>query len=165
MLPTPPVSGPRRTGAAYRLREIPPDFARQDSPKGVDPEQKGRLNLTPDRAVDVNLTRRQVIKAALGGAAGLMLSVPRGVAAQTAIFPEALPLADDLFFIRSALPGEANVVAHTSSAGVLLVDGGSAASADELSRIIGRLPRAGQVHTLFNTHWHPEQTGLNERLG
>ena len=22
-----------------------------------------------------------------------------------------------------------------------------------------------QVHTLFNTHWHPEQTGLNERLG
>ena len=21
------------------------------------------------------------------------------------------------------------------------------------------------IHTLFNTHWHPEQTGLNETLG
>jgi cyclase len=24
---------------------------------------------------------------------------------------------------------------------------------------------AKKVHTLFNTHWHPEQTGSNERLG
>jgi len=24
---------------------------------------------------------------------------------------------------------------------------------------------SGKVHTLFNTHWHPEQTGSNERLG
>ena len=30
----------------------------------------------------------------------------------------------------------------------------------------GRRPaRRRPVHTLFNTHWHPEQTGSNERLG
>ena len=26
-------------------------------------------------------------------------------------------------------------------------------------------PGGGRVHTLFNTHWHPEQTGSNGRLG
>jgi glyoxylase-like metal-dependent hydrolase (beta-lactamase superfamily II) len=32
-------------------------------------------------------------------------------------------------------------------------------------KAIGELPGGGQVQTLFNTHWHPEQTGLNEALG
>src|SRR5437660_1176663 len=30
---------------------------------------------------------------------------------------------------------------------------------------ISGLPGGGPVHTIFNTHWHPEQTGLNEQLG
>jgi glyoxylase-like metal-dependent hydrolase (beta-lactamase superfamily II) len=30
---------------------------------------------------------------------------------------------------------------------------------------IANLPGSGPVHTIFNTHWHPEQTGSNERLG
>ena len=30
---------------------------------------------------------------------------------------------------------------------------------------LAALPQAGKVHTLFNTHWHPEQTGSNESLG
>ncbi len=74
-----------------------------------------------------------------------------------------LPLADDLFVVR--IPGEANVVAHTSADGVLLVDGASARGADALMKAVAGLPRSGRVHTLFNTHWHPEQTGSNERLG
>ena len=28
-----------------------------------------------------------------------------------------------------------------------------------------RFPNGGPVRTLFNTHWHPEQTGSNEALG
>jgi glyoxylase-like metal-dependent hydrolase (beta-lactamase superfamily II) len=72
-------------------------------------------------------------------------------------------LADDLFVIQ--LPGESNVVAHTGSEGVLLVDGMSARASDALMTIVSGLPGGGQVHTLFNTHWHPEQTGSNERLG
>ena len=72
-------------------------------------------------------------------------------------------LSDDLTVIR--WPGEANVVMQTSTDGVLLVDGGSANGADRLMNFISKVPGGGRVHSLFNTHWHPEQTGLNERLG
>jgi glyoxylase-like metal-dependent hydrolase (beta-lactamase superfamily II) len=89
-------------------------------------------------------------------------------AAEAQVPPQASPaterLADDLFVLR--LPGEANVLALTGPDGVLLVDGGSAAAGDALLQAIAGLPAGGgRVHTLFNTHWHPEQTGLNERLG
>jgi glyoxylase-like metal-dependent hydrolase (beta-lactamase superfamily II) len=72
-------------------------------------------------------------------------------------------LADDLFVLR--IPGQANVLAQTSAEGVLLVDGVSAGAADALMQAVAGLPGGGAVHTLFNTHWHPEQTGSNERLG
>jgi glyoxylase-like metal-dependent hydrolase (beta-lactamase superfamily II) len=32
-------------------------------------------------------------------------------------------------------------------------------------KAVSTLPGGGPVHTIFNTHWHPEQTGSNERLG
>ena len=32
-------------------------------------------------------------------------------------------------------------------------------------RLWPHLPNSGPVRTLFNTHWHPEQTGSNEKLG
>jgi glyoxylase-like metal-dependent hydrolase (beta-lactamase superfamily II) len=63
------------------------------------------------------------------------------------------------------IPGEANVVAHTSASGVLLVDGASTKASDALIEIVASLPGTGPVHTLFNTHWHPDQVGLNERIG
>jgi glyoxylase-like metal-dependent hydrolase (beta-lactamase superfamily II) len=47
----------------------------------------------------------------------------------------------------------------------MLVDGGSARGTDAIMKAVAALPNAGPVHTLFNTHWHPEQTGLNETLG
>ena len=72
-------------------------------------------------------------------------------------------LAGDVFVIR--IPGEANVVAHTSSDGVVLVDGASARAADAVLKAVASLPNTGPVQTLFNTHWHPEQTGLNEQIG
>ena len=100
----------------------------------------------------------------LGGAAGFVLAgSPRVFAAQDATRSESERLADDLFVIR--IPGESNILAHTSSAGVLLVDGGSARAADAVMKAVASLPGGGQVHTLFNTHWHPEQTGLNETIG
>jgi len=74
-----------------------------------------------------------------------------------------LKLTDDLFIVR--IPGEANIVAQTSADGVLLVDGGSATASDAVMKAVSGLPGGGSVHTIFNTHWHPEQTGLNERLG
>jgi cyclase len=112
------------------------------------------------------LSRRHLIQGVIGGAAGLVLGASTrrvSAAAAQAVSRGAQGLADDLFVLR--LPGEANVVARTSAAGVVLVDGGSAKASDALLKMIAELPGGGRVHTLFNTHWHPEQTGLNERLG
>ena len=113
-------------------------------------------------------TRRQILKAAIGGAAGFVLGAPvlRLSGAQAQAVPESagtLRLADDLFVVR--IPGEANVVAQTDANGVLLVDGGSAGASDALMKAVSGLPGGGPVRMLFNTHWHPEQTGSNERLG
>ena len=137
-----------------------------------------KADTTYQMAPDPNPTRRHVLKAAIGGAAGLVL------AGETRMFGQAdsaairqkpdstairlkpdstTQLADDLFVVR--IPGEANIVAHTSSAGVVLVDGGSARAVDAVTTAVAGLPGGGPVHTLFNTHWHPEQTGLNEQIG
>jgi glyoxylase-like metal-dependent hydrolase (beta-lactamase superfamily II) len=105
--------------------------------------------------------RRTFIKSAAVGIVGL--SLPRGLFAQTATDSGTLKLSDDLFILRQ--PGEANVLAQIDAKGVLLVDGGSARGSDALLKAVSGLPGTGPVHTLFNTHWHPEQTGSNERLG
>jgi len=113
-------------------------------------------------------TRRHLLKTALAGAAGAVLGARVGrlaAAAGQAASPAASvqSLGTDLFVI--SIPGEANVVAHTGADGVLLVDGASAGASDALMKAVAALPGAGPVHTLFNTHWHPEQTGANELLG
>jgi glyoxylase-like metal-dependent hydrolase (beta-lactamase superfamily II) len=114
-------------------------------------------------------TRRQLLKAALGGAAGIALGAPaRLLAAAQAAVPAAtagattVQLADDLFIITA---GGINVLARTVAGSVVLVDGGSAATSDAILKAVAALPGAGPVRTLFNTHWHPEQTGSNETLG
>lgn len=104
----------------------------------------------------------------MGGAAGIVLGGPilRLAGAPRQRVPEGpgtLELSDGLFVVR--IPGEANVVAQTDADGVLLVDGGSAGGSDRVMEAVLGLSGGGRVHTIFNTHWHPEQTGSNERLG
>jgi cyclase len=107
------------------------------------------------------MKRRELLKAAIGGAAGLMLGAPLLRAQST---PETIKLADDLFIVK--MPGEANVVVRTAADGVMLVDGMSTKASDALIKAVTALPNGGgRITTLFNTHWHPEVTGLNERLG
>src|SRR5262245_6480896 len=136
---------------------------------GMDPDARGRLHLTSDRSVrsQVGRTRREILRGAIAGAAGVVLGSPvqRLVAASQATSPsaETLRLSDDLFVIT--IPGQANVIAQTGASGVVLVDGGSAAASDALMKAIAALPGGGVVQTIFNTHWHPEQTGSNELLG
>lgn len=110
-------------------------------------------------------TRRQLLKATIGGAAGFVLGAPvRRLAAQAVPANAAAErLADDLFVLR--IPGETNVVAHVAADGVVLVDGVSAGATDALMKAVAALPGAGPVQTIFNTHWHPEHTGSNELLG
>src|SRR5712691_10496154 len=100
-------------------------------------------------------TRRTFLKAAAAG-----LAAPCGFAQAPKI--TATELGDNLFLLSGA---GANVIARTGSDGVVLVDGGLAQNADALAQAVAGLPKSGKIHTLFNTHWHPEQTGSNERLG
>jgi len=58
-----------------------------------------------------------------------------------------------------------NVTLLTGPAGPLLVDGGSAPHTAALLSAVAAHSGSKQVPVLFNSHWHPEQTGANERLG
>ena len=58
----------------------------------------------------------------------------------------------------------ANCVAIQGPEGVLLIDGGLEERSGELLKAVLKETRAARVQTLVNTHWHPEQTGSNERL-
>jgi cyclase len=71
-------------------------------------------------------------------------------------------LGENLYLLGGA---GCNVVARTGADGVVLVDGGLPQNAGALAQAVAALPNSGPVRTLFNTHWHPEQTGSNEKLG
>ena len=65
-----------------------------------------------------------------------------------------------------ALPGpEQRQGAPISDVGALMIDGGLAANADALLAAVKTATRTSRIHTLINTHWHPEQTGANEAVG
>jgi cyclase len=101
-------------------------------------------------------TRRTFLKtaAAAGVSAGFVF-------AETAKI-SATPLGDRLFMLTGA---GCNIVVETGSSGVVMVDGGVAQNAAALAQAVAALPNGGPVRTLFNTHWHPEQTGSNQALG
>jgi cyclase len=61
--------------------------------------------------------------------------------------------------------GGGNVLAFGSPEGALLVDGGARAHSAALLKLALKSVDAAKVHTLVNTHWHPDQTGSNETLG
>jgi len=58
-----------------------------------------------------------------------------------------------------------NVVAVRGPEGSLLVDGGLAANSEALLGGAAAATGNARVNTLINTHWHPSQTGSNERVG
>jgi glyoxylase-like metal-dependent hydrolase (beta-lactamase superfamily II) len=58
-----------------------------------------------------------------------------------------------------------NVIALPGPSGALMIDGGLAAHADALVAAVRKVTGTSRVHTLINTHWHPEQTGANEAVG
>jgi cyclase len=58
-----------------------------------------------------------------------------------------------------------NVVALPGPDGALMIDGGLAANADALLAAVKNAMHTSRIHTLINTHWHPEQTGANEAVG
>jgi cyclase len=106
-----------------------------------------------------------MLQTAVSGAAGLALGPLLNLRVARAQAPASVgtrALSDTLHVLTV---GSVNVLAQTGPDGVLLVDGGSADVADVLLDAVASLPGSGSIHTLFNTHWHPEQTGLNLHVG
>jgi cyclase len=73
-----------------------------------------------------------------------------------------VPLTSNLSVVTG---GGGNVTVLQSSAGVLLVDGGSPERSAEVLQLVKSRTAAARIHTLFNTHWHWDQTGSNRTLG
>jgi glyoxylase-like metal-dependent hydrolase (beta-lactamase superfamily II) len=100
-------------------------------------------------------------------AAAATLALPAAAIARAAAHatdPEIVvtPLTDKLTLLSGA---GGNVTVFNSPEGVLMVDGGSPARSAHLLKAVRKLTGAKRVHTLFNTHWHWDQTGSNETLG
>ena len=110
-------------------------------------------------------SRRVFLRTALVGTAGTTLAcaaVSPVFAREKATPLQASPLADNLALISGA---GANVVAARGPEGALLVDGGLEKHSAELLRLVAKQTASHRVATLIDTHWHPEQTGSNARLG
>ena len=105
--------------------------------------------------------RRSFIKTVIGAATAASLArLHPALAVGTSAAP-AQKLSDTLWLLVS---GGANVVACRDPAGVALVDGGPEAGSRELLRQVTEATGSAKVHTVFNTHWHPDQTGSNQHL-
>jgi len=117
--------------------------------------------------------RRSFLQASLSGLAGLASAPLLGglagcqqlpsrqppgstIARKTALTTEKLA---DRVTLMTGAPG--NVVALSASDGIALVDSGAADSA----RAIKASLAGAKVRTLFNTHYHADQTGGNELFG
>jgi cyclase len=116
--------------------------------------------------------RRRFLHASLGGLAGLAAMpllggltgcqhVPSQAAASAT--PGRTTLQTDKLTDRISVIGGApgNVVTLTADDGVLLVDSGSVSVAKALRANLG----GSRVHSLFNTHYHADQTGGNALFG
>jgi cyclase len=116
-------------------------------------------------AIVPKVSRRRVLADAARGLAGAALAAwavrPHAAFAQA----RARGVTDLGGGVRVLNLGATNVLAVAGDGGLALVDGAPAGQADLLTDMLASLPNAGKVHTLFNTHWHPEQTGSNEALG
>lgn len=116
--------------------------------------------------------RRYAIRMGLRGLAGIaawpllgLAAAPRRAAAQasgrTAIGPDGVTteaLGDRVALIRG-VPG--NVLALSAAQGLVLVDSGAASMTTELAAALEQALGARPVQTLFNTHYHADQTGGN----
>jgi cyclase len=101
------------------------------------------------------VNRRDVLKSAVAGA--LAACAPRLLNAQQSVtkLTETLSLIDG---------GGANVTVFTTPEGFVLVDSGAPDSGDAVMGALKGLSPNGKVHTLFNTHYHLDQTANNERF-
>jgi cyclase len=104
-----------------------------------------------------NTTRRRFLVTALGGVVGSAVW-PRRAVAQSGV----TALNERLSLITT---GGTNVLALSTGEGLVLVDSGTPELNSPLMSSLRQLPPDGRVVTVFNTHWHPDNTGANDLLG
>jgi len=107
--------------------------------------------------------RRAFLHAAAAAFLGSLGMARRSVAAQPRASDQStvITLRERVSLLTS---GGTNVVALSTTDGLVLVDSGDPALSDPLIAALQRLSGADGVRTVFNTHWHLENTGANERL-
>jgi glyoxylase-like metal-dependent hydrolase (beta-lactamase superfamily II) len=103
------------------------------------------------------IDRRQLLTGVVGG---LLASIvlPRRSAAQQVGHIE---LNDRLSLVTT---GGTNVVALSTDEGLVLVDSGTLEFSDALMTSVRQFSSGSRVKTLFNTHWHLQNTASNSAL-
>ncbi|HTX04529.1 MAG TPA: MBL fold metallo-hydrolase [Steroidobacteraceae bacterium] len=114
------------------------------------------------RSVD----RRGFLKTLVGGTAaaslGGLAASARARAAEPNAAIEIQKLGEGLWIYTG---DGGNVLVARAGDGLALVDGGLPERSHELLDRIRHETGAERIHTLFNTHWHPCQTGSNGPIG
>ena len=100
--------------------------------------------------------RRDFLKGAAAGALSTWAS-PRILTAQQATGVRRLT--DKLAVVDG---GGSNVLALAASEGLVLVDSGTPKSGDQVMAALKNFASGAKFQTLFNTHYHTDQTGNNE---
>jgi cyclase len=104
---------------------------------------------TAGLAARATVDRRHVLKGAVAGVLALWTSSRMLNAQQVRRLPDKFAVVDG---------GGSNVLAFSSGEGFVLVDSGAPKSGDKVMAGLGN----SKVQTLFNTHYHVDQTGNNE---
>lgn len=120
--------------------------------------QSTSLRLPADRS---GFSRRRFLHAGVAALGGALVPPPLASAQQTA----ARITTTDLGGATLLQGAGGNVIALPGPDGALMIDGGLTANADALVAAVLKATGSSRVHTLINTHWHPEQTGANEAAG
>lgn len=107
--------------------------------------------------MDWRLNRRQLLQGAVAGALPLW-GLPRSLKAQHSA-GGVRRLTDKLAVVDG---GGANVLAFSGGAGLVLVDSGAPKSGDQVMTALKNIAGGAKVQTIFNTHYHLDQTGNNE---
>ena len=98
------------------------------------------------------MDRRELLKSAVAGAL-TMWAAPRILTAQVRRLTDKLAVVDG---------GGCNILAFSAAEGFVLVDSGAPKSGDKVMAALKGVAPASKVQTLFNTHYHTDQTGNNE---
>ena len=104
------------------------------------------------------MDRRELLKSALAGT--VVIGIPSLLRGQAAT--SVGKLTDKIAVVPGGDAGGSNVVAFSTGDGLLLVDSGSPKYGDKLVAALKGVAANSKVSTLFNTHYHVDQTGNNE---